>query len=850
MINPLFGWNSFEILDGNGGVEVTRKPGFLIGDMKPHEAHKAFNDGKFKPLPDEAVSFGFDDRSLWLAVEISNKSSKTLFLSLKNNALEIVECFVYQQNSMLQRSVSGSLEPIELKDIASVEPRFWLKKDPTPTLYLLRINSKTSLMAPMLIGSDGEIMLVQMPEYVIFAIFGGCFLSLFIYSAILFSSTKEKEYVLYAAYLLAFFILTALMRGYFSPLFQWNPSMQDIVKGASLQSAALLFVLFTLELLNIRQYYLRLYKASIAIAALCSALFLAIGGQGVGVFAISILIVLCVFLGFLSLLRGYAPARYYLLALGGFFVGMLISLFMINGVIACGIASSSALLIGSAVEMTLLSMALWHKTRLLQDEKDRALIMRESDSKILFLQSRYASMGETVGNIAHQWKQPLNAIGAIQTGIKASLLYQGDIAKEKLLSSVNTSFELLQHLAETIDTFYGFLTQRDGRAGSFRVAKELETIRKITEYSFDNSNIKLNFEIHANPEMQGDSNEFTHALLNLVLNAKDAFEERGVDSPVVTVRVRGDENGCTITVADNAGGIKVAPIETIFDIDFSSKEDGSGLGLFMTKNIIEKRFGGTIKAQNRDGGALFTITLPYGECEQHFGDIAPLTNEKKSLAQIRELTHRVIELEEARNTLGKWADIFKHARWGIAIHMGMSNSFELTNPAFAKIYGYTQDELQRMSVPDLFAPEYLDVLPKVQKEAFEKGYVVFEAEQLRKDGSRFPISAELIVVKGENGEVLYHIANIWDITEQKAAASRLLLKKFALDHIKDSVFLVDESSAFQYANEGACKALGYTQEEFALMHVCDIDPDWPLHAWGGALGRAQKSGLSDDGAKA
>jgi signal transduction histidine kinase len=142
-----------------------------------------------------------------------------------------------------------------------------------------------------------------------------------------------------------------------------------------------------------------------------------------------------------------------------------------------------------------LAIFLAYKARILQKERDVLLNETKEDAKILFLKSRYASMGETVGNIAHQWKQPLNAIGTIQNSIKASLIFQGEISKEKLLNSVETSFKLLQHLAETIDTFYSFLAQNGNTKTSFYIADELEKVRKITEYSFENSHITLNFEL-------------------------------------------------------------------------------------------------------------------------------------------------------------------------------------------------------------------------------------------------------------------------------------------------------------------------------------------------------------------
>lgn len=245
-------------------------------------------------------------------------------------------------------------------------------------------------------------------------------------------------------------------------------------------------------------------------------------------------------------------------------------------------------------------------------EHEKELVLHnETLNKMLFLQSRYASMGETVGNIAHQWKQPLNAIGSILNSIKASLVFQGEISKEKLLDSVETSFKLVQHLGETIDTFYGFLCQRNSTKSSFILLDEFETIRKITEYSFQNSNIELIFELDSNPIIQGNANEFTHAMLNLILNAKNALDNFKPVAPAIVVQIIGKEQSCTIIVSDNAGGISIEPINSIFDQYISSNENSSGVGLYMTLNIIEKRFGGTIKVQNKEHGACFTIELPY-----------------------------------------------------------------------------------------------------------------------------------------------------------------------------------------------------------------------------------------------
>jgi PAS domain S-box-containing protein len=471
-----------------------------------------------------------------------------------------------------------------------------------------------------------------------------------------------------------------------------------------------------------------------------------------------------------------------------------------------------------------------YKVRSLQKEQERLRREGKEDSKVLFLNSRYASMGETIGNIAHQWKQPLNAIGTIQNSIKAALIFQGEISKEKLLHSVEISFKLIQHLAETIDTFYSFLSQQNSEKMSFTVADELEKVRKITEYSFENSHITLNYELDINPTIQGNANEFTHAMLNLIFNAKDAFDNSSVDAPLITIRVSDGDKICHITVSDNAGGIRLKPIEIVFDLHTTTKEEGSGLGLFMTKNIIENRFGGNISVKNVKGGACFTIALPYAEYGEHYVEtVTP--DEKLTLDRINLLSRKIIELEEVEQALKKWADIFEQAQWGIVMCGADTMTLDLMNPAFAQMHGFEVNELIRKPMESIFAPECRDHVQCILQTLHQESHYAFESIHIRKDGSRFPVAIDITAVKDDNNNVIYRIANVRDITAHKEAEERLLLKKFALNHIKDAVFIVDENARFHYVNDGACIALGYSREEFMDMSIGDVDPDWPSERW-------------------
>ncbi len=434
--------------------------------------------------------------------------------------------------------------------------------------------------------------------------------------------------------------------------------------------------------------------------------------------------------------------------------------------------------------------------------------------KTLFLHSRYASLGETVGNITHQWKQPLNAIVSIQNRIKASLLYEGEIASEKLIKLVDTSYDIVQHLADTIDVFYGFLLQ-EGGSGKFDILDELDKIKRLTEYSFENSDIKLEFDIRCNPKIEGNSAEFTHALFNIILNAKEAFDSKRSDiSPKISIRVDSTDALCKIHISDNAGGITIDPIETIFNLSVSSKDEGSGLGLFIAKNIIEKRFEGTITAQNRHEGAAFDINVPLIKQRQESDAQISTLDEINTLKQIQTLTQKVIEYEELERKLRGWFELFEQATWGIAIVNAEDRTFESYNQSFANIYGYEPEELVGQSASLIFEDRLVN------------GHDTYESQHQRKNGIKFYAAIELILIKNTYEESLYHVYNVWDISEKHRLTERLNINQFAIDHTNEAILLADKDANFVYVNQAACQSFNYSKEELVGMNIADIDPNF------------------------
>ncbi|GFE60905.1 PAS domain-containing sensor histidine kinase [Geobacter sp. AOG2] len=234
--------------------------------------------------------------------------------------------------------------------------------------------------------------------------------------------------------------------------------------------------------------------------------------------------------------------------------------------------------------------------------------LREKE-RLILLQSRQAAMGEMIGNIAHQWRQPLNTLGLI---IQRLLLFynSGKLNAEFLQESTQEAMKLVYHMSRTIDDFRNFF-KPDKEKISFSVhAIILQTLSLINE-SFKAHHIEIDADTAHDVWVSGFPNEYSQVILNILLNARDAFSEQDIDEARVVIRAFGGDGGSVVTISDNAGGIPAHIIDKIFDPYFTTKgpDKGTGIGLFMAKTIIEKNMHGRLSVRNTGNGAEFTIEV-------------------------------------------------------------------------------------------------------------------------------------------------------------------------------------------------------------------------------------------------
>ena len=229
--------------------------------------------------------------------------------------------------------------------------------------------------------------------------------------------------------------------------------------------------------------------------------------------------------------------------------------------------------------------------------------------QMLFRQARHAQMGEVLSMIAHQWRQPLNAVSSGISSMQL-MLRNGQCDVETFTHKTKRLEGYIQHLSETIDDFRNFFREDKEKCNlvlSDIVSDALELMISLLH----EQKISVNIESKCQCVINSYPNEILHVVLNLLSNARDVLLEHNVPVKHIEIRMSHDDRYAYLEVEDNGGGIDEEIIERIFDPYFTTKgEGGTGLGLYMSKLIIERHCRGMMEVENGEKGAVFRLSFP------------------------------------------------------------------------------------------------------------------------------------------------------------------------------------------------------------------------------------------------
>ncbi len=231
--------------------------------------------------------------------------------------------------------------------------------------------------------------------------------------------------------------------------------------------------------------------------------------------------------------------------------------------------------------------------------------------ELLRIQSRQAAMGNMISMIAHQWRQPISVISMIANNVLIDLELGVDPNKDALIAQMNDVVRNTQYLSTTIENFRDFFRPNKPKE-DFTVSKFFEILHNMVAKSFTNNDIKLELNIKEDITLRTYKNELLQVFLNIVNNAKDALVSSGAKSGFVKIDTWVEADSLKVSVCDNGGGVSTDIETRMGEPYFTTKDEknGTGLGLYMSKTIIEEHIKGRLEWENKDGGACFLITIP------------------------------------------------------------------------------------------------------------------------------------------------------------------------------------------------------------------------------------------------
>lgn len=242
--------------------------------------------------------------------------------------------------------------------------------------------------------------------------------------------------------------------------------------------------------------------------------------------------------------------------------------------------------------------------------KDEVQANREKDRSIIE-KSKYAQLGEMISMIAHQWRQPLTAISATCNNIILQTMASKKLDPQEIQKELELVTGYTQYLSDTIDDFRNFFKKKKHKE-TISLDQIINETLHIISSTIENHHIELITHLNSKTPISTYDGEIKQVILSIIKNAHDALTMNDIKSPFIEIETKSYDDYVELLITDNAKGIPLNIMDKIFEPYFSTKKelDGTGLGLYMSKIIVEKNCNGKLFAANKKDGAVFSLQLP------------------------------------------------------------------------------------------------------------------------------------------------------------------------------------------------------------------------------------------------
>lgn len=599
-LTQLFSYEYFQTFEKDIIISETK----LFEDKKNLDITsiiQKYNSNEFTNLSGKSFAKGFSKNKFWLSFKLNTKSKKNLYLISNHLVIDHLKLYKIQNNLVIsQKSKLGQENYIEL-GIHDNE-----------TLYVLEYQTDSPIFISFEIAKEKNLYKHQRQQHYITIFLTAVALALIISNLFLYISTLNRLYLYYSFMSLSFLIFNLFIRYgkvYIEPYIYDNYKFHII--GLLISFSILFLYLFSKLFLDLKNKYPKyniLLKRIVIIFISLIVFILILGIKKENIFAACLIIFS--FITLIIALKIYFEknnkiVKYYLIATGVQLAAYVFIPLLVTGKIEYNIFTFNILFFALIWDMLFLSFAIGFRIKEL--EENEILV------KNALVQSRQATFGTMIDTISHQWKQPLNELGLQIMNLEKHLMFYNQVPKKEMLQdTINKSNTILEFMSSTIDTFRNFY-KTSKKATKVNISETLENTILFLDSTFKTQNITIKKQIEPSLKITCLEEEFAHSILNILVNAKDEFQTRNIQKPVLTITMnKYEDSDIIIDIKDNAGGIKFMPISNIFLHNISSKKNG-GIGLFISHKIITEKIKGSISVKNSQEGAHFTIILPLSD---------------------------------------------------------------------------------------------------------------------------------------------------------------------------------------------------------------------------------------------
>jgi signal transduction histidine kinase len=514
------------------------------------------------------------------------------------------------------------MRPLSIRPTNNKTPLFpiVLSAHETQTVFIRLENSGTMVIDPILYTPEYFWEKINPNREAFISAFLAIIVFFTLYNVVLFFSLREISFIYYFLAMSSMFVMQSTLFGvayeYAPFLGLWNLTIAPNIAGAFFIVFSVLFVSSYFEL-NLYSPKIDKWLSRILFAVYTPIFVLLLIPQTYSSVLplISLLGIIVIFLILYLTYIGYqkSPISSHYIFMGWLISGSLMILYIMEliGILHLKLVDDLTIRIGTLIEMIFFSFALGDKLRYLKMKTAEAEIKALESEKQMLIKAKLATAGETVGNIAHQWRQPLNRLSTVLLNIQSDLYFKEEIDKELLVKKTQESELILKDMSNTIDLFLNFFSNTHSDE-IFNTADAINDAISIMGETLQKNSIELTMDIDKKTSIQGNRSELAQVILNLLSNAQNALLFTQTSPALITIHTKKVDEKIHIDISDNGGGIKIIPIESVFDpyISSGNNKNGAGLGLYIVKNLIIQRFKGDIHVINRSEGAAFIIEIP------------------------------------------------------------------------------------------------------------------------------------------------------------------------------------------------------------------------------------------------